>query len=348
MLVIALATYNGQEFLDELLESVVGQTVQDWTLLIGDDRSTDETRRILEGWAARDPRIRILPDAPQSLGAIGNFGRLMQAACEAGAEYLAFADQDDVWLPNKLARQVELMRSVTARRTSRTPVLVHSDLAVVDRDLQQIHPSFKRYVGLADADDSHDVMRSLLLHNSVTGCTVLINRPLLELALPLPSAAVMHDWWLALCAGAAGQIRFCPDATILYRQHGKNAIGARGSLLRLALSRLTGGRAIWNRDMANFVKTLQQAAALRARLQQHHHLPVRDAGQLLEAFCAVFEQPLSGWARVARLIGLRLPAAHRLRQVLTYARVLLLNRYGVPTLSLPRERNASGISQRAA
>lgn len=84
-------------------------------------------------------------------------------------------------------------------------------------------------------------LNRLLMQNVATGCTVMINRPLLELALPIPDAAIMHDWWLALVAAAFGKIGTVHEATVLYRQHGGNDTGARkwdwGALARALFDR---------------------------------------------------------------------------------------------------------------
>jgi hypothetical protein len=109
------------------------------------------------------------------------------------------------------------------------PILVHLDLDVISEQLERIHPSFMGYQGLTH--ESRDPLRVLLTQNFVTGCATAINRPLLELATPLPVDVIMHDWWLALCAAACGRIEYLPHALFQYRQHDANQIEAEGFLL---------------------------------------------------------------------------------------------------------------------
>lgn len=225
MVQILLAAYNGAAYLAEQIESIRRQSYPDWRLLIRDDGSTDQTVDIVRDFAARDPRIELLADDRGRLGVLGNFAALAEAALERPACYVAFADQDDVWHPQKLDWQLACLAAAERDSPPDTPIAVHSDLAVVDAQLRPIHPSFLRYQGLWHETDRP--LRTLVVQNFVTGCTLLFNRPLLELAVPIPPQALVHDWWLALCAAAAGRLEFLPQATVQYRQHAGNTIGAK-------------------------------------------------------------------------------------------------------------------------
>ena len=253
---ILLATYNGAEFLAAFLESLQRQTVTDWRLLIRDDGSTDATCKILRRAASCDARISIVEDDGRRRGVTGNFGALLERAYAAGARYAFLADQDDVWMPDKLLVQLDLMHRVEAASAPGTPILVHSDLTVVDRRLQTLHPSHSQCMGLHRDRAADDPLRILLASNFVTGCTCLLNRPLLQAALPIPSCAVIHDWWIALCAAAMGQIRYLPDPTVLYRQHGSNVVGAQ-SLIRILMNPF-GAR--WLRRCQRSVESFRRAA----------------------------------------------------------------------------------------
>jgi hypothetical protein len=135
-----------------------------------------------------------------------------------------FCDQDDVWLPDKIATTLQPLRDVERKIGADRPVLVHTDLMVVDESLRTLGTSFWKYQHL----DPHRGSRfnRLLVQNVVTGCTVMANRALVKLARPIPPDAVMHDWWLALVAAGFGQIKCLDRQTVLYRQHGRNRIGA--------------------------------------------------------------------------------------------------------------------------
>jgi len=325
MPVILLATHNGQAFVEPLLESIRRQSIRSWTLLASDDASEDGTTSILRRWSETDARIRILPAAERRLGVVANFGRLLECAQAEGHREIALADQDDVWHADKLQRQLSRLRSEQQRLAADTPVLVHSDLSVVDEQLRVLHPSLRRFAALEP--QRHSALKSLLMHNCVTGCSTLFNRPLLDLALPLPSTAVMHDWWLALCAASSGRISYIASPTVLYRQHAHNKLGARGAVVRSACQRVLGGRRRWRRDLDQFTRTVEQARSLRDRIRGTRTQVAPQSVDLLERYCRVFEEDRSALTRLGALMRMGLPDVHPLRRALSYCRVLLLNHH---------------------
>lgn len=218
---ILLATFNGFSFIASQLDSILAQSYKNIHLIIRDDLSTDSTRRVLEMYALQFPeKITLLPSDKQ-LGVKGNFSCLME---HSKANYIMFSDQDDIWEEGKIDKTLDKMKELEQKYPSNIPLLVHTDLKVVDRDLNVFSPSFWQYNKI-DPLKGHSLNR-LLMQNVVTGCTTLINRPLLQLAAPIPEGSAMHDWWLALVAAAFGQIEMIPNVTMLYRQHGQNALGA--------------------------------------------------------------------------------------------------------------------------
>jgi hypothetical protein len=220
---VLLATYNGARFLAEQIDSVLGQTYPRVEILARDDGSTDGTQAVLEAYAQRAPdRVRLLREGGRSGSAKENFLRLLAAST---APYVSLCDQDDVWLPHKVSAGMEAMRALEARHGQGAPLLVFSDLTVVDEGLRTLQRSFWRQAGL-DPRSIHR-LRSMLSENVVTGCTALLNRPLAELALTMPPEAPMHDRWIALLAAALGHSEFLRRPAVLYRQHGANVIGAR-------------------------------------------------------------------------------------------------------------------------
>ena len=255
---ILLATYNGERFLGEQLDSILGQSHRHWRLLVRDDGSTDRTAEILRHYAQRiGSRMVLLQDAEGRLGPCLNFGRLL---CASTAPYIALCDQDDVWLPDKLARLLNVLRDAERRWGGNTPILVHSDLAVVDARGQLIAASFWRYQNLRPQNGGN--WRRQLVQNVVTGCATMFNRALRALAVPIPSEAIMHDWWLALLAACAGRVLHVPWASTLYRQHGGNDTGARPWSVRYVLAR---ARRLPLDD--SLVRTQRQAAVLAQRLR---------------------------------------------------------------------------------
>ena len=168
---ILLATYNGAAYLAPQLDSLLAQTHGHFRLLVSDDGSSDDTLAILQRYqSAFGGRMVLLPnDAPNRApagGVLRNFERLMRASAEDGrAAYLSFCDQDDVWLPEKTATLLAAAQALEAAHGSAIPCLVHSDLTVVDRDLQVLSPSFTAYQRIPPADITP---RTLLSVNQVT------------------------------------------------------------------------------------------------------------------------------------------------------------------------------------
>ena len=223
MVDILLSTYNGERYLREQLDSVLAQTFADWRLIIRDDGSLDGTMPLLQEYADRYPdRIRLLTDGDR-LGACRSFGRLLEQCGDAG--YYAFCDQDDVWKPDKLALSMEVMTGAEAAHPGK-PVVVHTDLQVVDERLNEICPSFWKYTHLCpDLQDKH--LPYLAISNSVTGCAMLFNGKARACALPMSGKAGMHDAWVALAAAArGGKIIPIHQSLVAYRQHGCNTLGA--------------------------------------------------------------------------------------------------------------------------
>jgi glycosyltransferase involved in cell wall biosynthesis len=254
---IVLSTYNGNAFLAEQIESIRAQTAPDFRLYIRDDGSADGTLDLIARFAAIDPRIAVLSDGAGNVGAPASFGLLLSHAFARREAYVFLSDQDDVWLPHKAARMLGTATHHARWDGADLPLLVHSDLRVVTSDLGEIHPSFFSYQQLDPIEDTRPTR--LLFRNAVTGCATLVNRALLEAALPFPRVA-MHDWWLAQCAAFFGRIVFVDEATVLYRQHGANAFGARG-LLGTVIQVLGAPR----RSARYFLRALDHLWELRRR-----------------------------------------------------------------------------------
>jgi glycosyltransferase involved in cell wall biosynthesis len=219
---VLLATYNGERFLREQIESILAQTLPGISILARDDGSQDGTAAILAEYARCLPqRFEVLRMGSSAGGAKANFLALLRASTAA---YVAFADQDDVWLPEKLALEMEAMQTLERQHGVEGPLLVFCDLQVVDDRLAPLAPSFWALRNL----EPHNIQRleRLLMENVLTGCTALLNAPLVRLALAMPEEAHMHDWWVALLACVFGHAAFLRQPLVLYRQHAENVIGA--------------------------------------------------------------------------------------------------------------------------
>ena len=222
MVDILLSTYNGSKYLKEFISSLITQTFKDFRLIIRDDGSTDETLQILEDLKRRNPeKVEITEDNLGNLGPCKSFLNLLK---KAEAKYIMFADQDDAWLSEKIELTLKKMIELENKYGEETPILIHTDLKVVDEKLKIVADSFWKYQGL---DPHYKALNYLLVQNNVTGCTVMINNALKNLVQIIPERAIMHDWWLALVASAFGVIEYIPKPTILYRQHQAQNTGAR-------------------------------------------------------------------------------------------------------------------------
>ncbi len=283
---ILLATYNGAAYLPEFLASLQRQKHTNWRLLVRDDSSSDDTRAILGHFAQQESRMDLVDDRQGRLGTLGNFQALMERALAQGAHVVCFADQDDVWLPEKLAAQLAKLEQAQDQAPDGTPVLVHSDMSVVDRHLKPIHRSFMAYQGIRHQAAP---LVALLAQNFVTGCTMMFNRALLQLACPLPPGAIIHDWWLALCAAAWGRVVYLDQPTLLYRQHGGNQVGAKS--LPALLNPLRGKLyAHLGRAHGHFIATFRQAHALAEKIRHAGNTQATSLLPRIEAYSRLHEQ----------------------------------------------------------
>lgn len=216
---ILLSTYNGSVYLKQQLDSLFRQNYNDFEVFVRDDGSSDATLRILKAYD-----VKVLPDS-HNVGAMRSFESLLSfAVMYSTAKYFMFCDQDDVWYENK-AEKTLLKVQTMEEKYGDVPLLVHTDLEVVDETLNTIAPSMWKYEYTLPEKNSFN---RLLVQNTVTGCTVIINRTLANKCLKMPNGAIMHDWWMALVASQFGKVGYIEETTIKYRQHSKNSIGAKG------------------------------------------------------------------------------------------------------------------------
>lgn len=215
---ILLATYNGELYLAQQLDSIINQTNKDWVLYIRDDGSIDSTVEILKEYEQKNFNITILNDSIKNRGAMNSFIWLME---NVSSEYYMFCDQDDVWLPNKIeVSYFELLKIENGNTL--IPSLVFTDLFIVDESLNVISDSMWEYTHLKRVHDS----KYLLISPFVTGCTMLFNNSGKLGALKYKNHALMHDSLLALSTLVnRGEIKGVPYSLIYYRQHGNNTLG---------------------------------------------------------------------------------------------------------------------------
>lgn len=228
---ILLATYNGEQYLREQLESIVNQEYENWVVRACDDASTDDTYNILKEYQEKYPDKIFLTRNEKGFGsAKKNFMNLMK---NSSCDYVMCCDQDDVWLPNKISLTLQEMQK---NENNGIPVLVHTDLKVVDSDLNVLsesffeHSNFRKEFGLNE----------ILIQNFVTGCTMMMNRSMVTLMTRVEECdkILMHDWVASILATSVGKVAFVDIPTMLYRQHAVNSVGAKKYGLALFVSKL--------------------------------------------------------------------------------------------------------------
>lgn len=233
MIDILMSTFNGEAFLRPQLDSILGQEYRDLRLLIRDDGSTDGTMSIVNEYAEKDPRILIVRDDAGNVKAYRSFIKLVE---RSDSQYFMFADQDDVWLPDKITKMMDRMNQIEAESGTDKPVVVFSDLRIVDEQLAVIDESLWHFQQF-DPNICRD-WRSLLAQNVVLGCAMLANAKVREISLPCRLPDMYHDQWIAVNAAKYGRIDFIRESTILYRQHADNHSGANRFGPVYALSRI--------------------------------------------------------------------------------------------------------------
>lgn len=215
---VLMSTYNGEKYLKEQIDSILKQDCEEktgvcWSLLVRDDGSKDCTQLILEKYHQQYPD-KIQWYQGENRGVIGSFFELMQKADDE-AVYYAFADQDDVWMPEKLSRGIEFL----AHQTGKCPALYACRPKLVDAELKELTSEIKR-------PPMRPAFENALIENIVTGCTAVFNAELRNLVVKeLPEFTMMHDWWLYLVATLFGKVYYDEKSYIAYRQHGKNVVG---------------------------------------------------------------------------------------------------------------------------
>lgn len=214
---ILLATYNGEKFVKEQIESILNQTYENFNLIISDDASTDNTLNILEEYEKKDTRIKVFKKEKNE-GLINNFEFLLK---NVTSDYFMFSDQDDIWKKDKIEKSINKLKEKNSG-------LVYTDLEIVDEKLNVIYPSYWKYKQIYKKIIKYNNFEALYLNNFVTGCTILAKSKYIKDILPLPrnSKFVLHDYWTALIISAKDKISYVEEPIIQYRQHKNNRVGS--------------------------------------------------------------------------------------------------------------------------
>lgn len=299
MVEILLAAYNGEHYLNDQLDSIVKQTYPEWKLIIRDDGSSDQSIDIIERYAQKYPhKITFLKDGDSNLGVTRNFERLMEYST---APYIMFCDQDDIWMSDKIEKSLLKIQAMEERYGSSAPLLIYTDLAVCDEYGNNIADSFWKYQG---ADPLIPLNHAqALVQNNATGNTMIFNHSLIEHALPFPSDALMHDWWVALTALYLGKIDYINVQTILYRQHDQNVSGIKGKNIFPMIRKLP-------RYCHTLEKNIQQAKSFLERFQ--HRLHPKQI-HTLQAFTSLFQ--INRFQRLFKLLRFQFLTLYNLKDI---------------------------------
>jgi len=277
MVDILLAAYNGEKYIAEQIDSILNQTFEDWFIYIKDDCSTDNTLDIVLKYESKySNKIKVIKSDKPTGSAKDNFFSMFRYST---SDYMMTCDQDDVWLPNKIEISYNKMKE-EEKSNNDIPILVHSDLKVVDENLNLISNSLFKMQNL---NSGRDKINNLLVQNIVTGCTVMVNRKLLSYINTIPEHAVMHDWWLALIASLLGEIIFIDTPTVLYRQHKKNDVGAKDvNSLNYILKRLGNVKQIKKTIVNTYIQTSELLDVIGSRINKSDYEILNSYSSFLE------------------------------------------------------------------
>lgn len=244
---IVLATYNGEKFLREQLNSILNQSIQFYELIITDDASTDGTCEIISEYASKDDRIKVLKSSCNS-GLVRNFEKGLAAA---SGDLIAFSDQDDIWLPDHL----EVLKSNIGDNA-----VCMGDSEIIDElgNRSNITLSYcenRDYI----PEDSLEKAYSIFFYRGwLQGASMLIRKSILKDALPFPDINNYHDFWIGALACFNGGIRYVPHVITLYRRHSGAVTGMkeRHSYIRTMIGHVLFSRALCDRPL--LVKALKE------------------------------------------------------------------------------------------
>ncbi len=317
---VALASYNGEAFIAEQIRSILhcNRQAGDVTFELGninvsDNLSSDQTAAVVKALSSEHPNVRYFPNSQR--GVIHNFNHAIQ---QCSTDYVMLSDQDDVWLPEKMTSSLQKLLELEQKYGKDCPLLVFTDLHVTDSQLKVTAPSF--FAAQRLIPDSYRYPKHIFLANVAPGCTMIMNRKLLDLAMPVPVEASMHDWWFLLVASTFGQVAHIEQPTMLYRQHENNQVGAPSK-----------------RYAAFLFSPLHQFRLAGQRLGQAE----MQANAFLKCFpviperCAEAVQFLASFRRLSRLERLRGLMCHKIEHRTRAKKVILY----LLALTLPRTRS---------
>ncbi len=254
---IIMATYNGEHYIKEQIDSILKNTWTSWRLWIYDDGSRDQTEAIVQEYVKTYPEKIHWKKNETNKGSAINF---LDGARKATGHYVMFCDQDDYWLPNKIEDTLSCMKQAQKQNGEEFPLTVFTDATVVNASLETLEQSFHQSSKL---DTSKLDLPHMLMENKMMGCTMMLNRALLEKIKKFPKKVRMHDWWVGIVAAAYGKIIYLNQPTMLYRQHTNNVIGSTVFTKESVIQKAS----TWRNQKQALFDTQKQAACLYELVQ---------------------------------------------------------------------------------
>lgn len=219
---ILLATYNGEKYLREQLDSLINQSYTDWECLISDDCSSDSTLEIINEYCGFDSRFKLVSKEHRYYSASYNFLHLMHVS---DADFVLFCDQDDYWYDNKIEVLVNNIKEASCHAEN-LPICVFSDAKLVNKNLDSL--CVESFQSTLPFDARKITLTDLIASNVVQGCSCIINRELVRIVVESSDFAyfIVYDWFIGTIAKSKGKLIYIPEMLHLYRQHESNSIGA--------------------------------------------------------------------------------------------------------------------------
>jgi len=258
---IVMATYNGEKYLEEQIESIITQTYINLEIIICDDNSTDKTLDILSRYEILDKRIKIISNK-KNLGFKKNFEKVINLS---EGEYIALSDQDDIWKEKKIEILLNNIEDFD---------LIHSSVSLINNRSEIIQSKWNKL------DNYTYSFRNLVFGNTVTGCTLLFHKSILNEFSPIPSGEKYHDWWLALLATRNRGIRYIEDSLVLYRQHEEQDTSAGLETKIVKLIRL-GTNFFHKRKSKRYQKALWQIERLESYKRERSEFFLKEENSVI-------------------------------------------------------------------
>lgn len=244
---IAMATYNGEHYIETQIESIINQTFSNWRLFIRDDNSTDNTQSIIEEFCKKDDRIIFIKDNLGSLGVSRNFEETIKYC---NSPYIMLADQDDYWFKNKIERSLDGILEIEEKKTSSHPILLFSNSIYTDECLNPINKC------LYPQNLKTDLYNFLFINAGYQGAGMIFNFALKKIIIPFNPNLIVHDLHISMIAYFYGTVSFLPESLMYYRRHPSSTSKSNIYIKDRILSIINQKTTVFNLQMYNYVCNL--------------------------------------------------------------------------------------------